>query len=328
MSAHDPSSHSNHVHGPNCSHGHHGHAHGGLGGHSHAPSHFGRAFALGISLNVVFVAIEIFYGLKANSLALLADAGHNFSDILGLFLAWGAFWLAGKQPSQRFTYGLQSSAILAALLNALLLLVATGGIIWEALQRFSAGTVPEGSIMIGVALAGVVINGATAWLFHAGSKSDLNIKGAYLHMMADAAVSLGVVASGVLLLATGWLWLDPAISIVIAAVIIIGTWSLLRESLAMSLQGVPAHIDMAQVRQFLQSQEGVRSVHDLHVWPIGTQEVALSSHIVMANGHPGDAVLQAWTNTLHSAYGISHATIQIELGDSETECRLAPDHVI
>ena len=321
-----------HQHSHNCSHSHdhkHSHAHShGHHGHSHAPASYGRAFAIGISLNVIFVALEIYFGIQSNSLALLADAGHNASDVLGLLLAWGAFWLSGRKPCSRYTYGLQNSAILAALFNAVLLLVATGGIIWEAAGRFATPQEPAGVTMMWVACAGILINFATAMLFHAGSRNDINIRGAYLHMMADAAVSLAVVVSGAILLYTGWLWVDPVISIIIALVIIAGTWSLLRESLAMTLSAVPSHIDAGAVRAFLEGQAGVAGVHDLHIWPLGTQEVALTAHLMMPGGHPGDKALRTLEDTLHTQFGIGHITLQIELGDTEADCPLVSDSVL
>ena len=307
-----------------CNHGnekHHGHNHA----HSHAPANYGRAFAVGITLNTLFILIEILYGLKANSLALLADAGHNASDVLGLVVAWAAIWLTKRRPSARYTYGLQSSSILAALANAIFLLIAIGGILWEATHRISHPEVVMGNTVMAVAAGGVLINGFTALLFMKGSKEDLNIRGAFLHMATDAAVSLGVVVSGFVILGTGWLWLDPAVSIAIAIIIIFGTWGLLRDSANLALHAVPAHIDAAKVKSFLEKTKGVTEVHDLHIWAMSTTDVALSAHLLMPGGHPGDHALKALMNELQAHFGIGHATIQIELG--QTDCALAPDHI-
>ncbi|MFO0994800.1 MAG: cation diffusion facilitator family transporter [Hyphomicrobiales bacterium] len=305
-------------------HSHAGHAHGGHG-HSHAPASFDRAFAIGIALNLGFVAIEALYGFIANSMALLADAGHNLSDVLGLVIAWGASMLAKRPPSERYTYGLRSTSILAALLNAVFLLVATGGIAWEALRRFSEPAPVAGMTVIIVAAIGIVINGVTAWLFASGRKGDINIKGAYLHMAADAGVSAGVVVAGAVMLFTGWSWVDPAVSLVIAVIIVWGTWGLFRESIAMTLNAVPSGIDTAKVKSYLASLPGVAQVHDLHIWSMSTTETALTAHLVMPTGAPGDAFLMRVAEDLSHRFKIVHPTIQIECGD---DCRLAPDNVV
>jgi len=300
------------------------HQHGGHG-HSHAPADFGRAFAIGIALNIGFVVIEALYGFLANSMALLADAGHNLSDVLGLAIAWGASILAKRPPTPRYTYGLRSSSILAALLNAVFLLVATGGIVWEAVRRFAEPAPVAGTTVIIVATIGILINGITAWLFASGRKGDINIKGAFLHMMADAAVSAGVVAAGVLILITGWLWVDPAVSILIAVVIVWSTWGLFRESIAMTLAAVPSNIDAASVKTYLAGLPGVSQVHDLHIWNMSTTETALTAHLVMPDGAPGDSFLVQVAAQMSQRFAIGHTTIQIECGD---DCRLAPDNVV
>lgn len=292
--------------------------------HSAPPSH-GRAFAIGIGLNTIFIVAEIVYGLQANSLALLADAGHNISDVLGLFMAWGAIYLASKQASERFTYGFQSSSIVAALANGLLLLVAVGGIGWHAIERFSEPQPPATITMMAVAGIGVVINGVTAWMFHGTHHHDLNIRGAYLHMAADAAISLGVVIAGAIIMFTGWLWVDPLISLLIVAVIAVSTWKLLRESTRLALQAVPENIDVSEVRAYLSQLEGVKEIHDLHIWAISTTGVALSAHLIMPAGHPGDEFIQRVTYELESKFRINHTTLQIELGDSEV-CHLECGH--
>ena len=325
--------HSQHGHAQQHGHGHepHRHAHGaGKGhghGHVHAPATFDRAFAIGIGLNIAFVALEATAGLLAGSMALLADAGHNLSDVLGLVVAWAAAWLARKPPSQRFTYGLRSSTILAALLNAIFLLVAVGAIALEALQRLRTPEPVVGSAVIWVALAGIAVNGLTAWLFARGREGDLNIRGAYLHMLADAAVSAGVVMAGILILATGWQWVDPVVSLVIVAVIVHATWSLLRDAVTLSLDAVPARIDSAAVRADLQSQPGVASLHDLHIWPMSTTEIALTAHLVMPSGHPGDAFLMRLAADLEARHGICHVTLQVET-DPATVCSLGPDDTV
>ena len=307
-------------------HSHAGHAHDG-GGHAHGPANFGRAFAIGIGLNVAFVAIEFAYGVVANSMALVADAGHNLSDVLGLVVAWIASVLSKRPPSARYTYGLGGSSILSALFNAVLLLVAVGAIALEAIQRLlHPEPVAEVTVMV-VAAIGIVINGLTAWLFASGRKGDLNIRGAFLHMVADAAVSAGVVVAAFVILLTGWLWLDPLTSLVIVGVIVWGTWSLLRDSLAMSVSAVPGHIDPQAVRRYLESCAGVSAVHDLHIWPMSTTETALTAHLVVPGGHPGDEFLAITATRLRHSFGIGHSTLQIEIS-AESACHLAPDHVV
>jgi cobalt-zinc-cadmium efflux system protein len=307
---------------------HSDHAHGGHGsGHVHAPASFGTAFAVGIALNLTFVAVEFVYGVLANSMALVADAGHNLSDVLSLAIAWIASVLARRPPSSRLTYGLGGSSIVAALFNAVLLLVAVGAIAWEAILRlFHPEPVASGTVMI-VAAVGIVINGATAWLFASGRKGDLNIRGAFLHMVADAAVSAGVVVAAAVILMTGWLWLDPLTSLVVVGLIVWGTWGLLRDSLAMSVSAVPAAIDPQAVRRYLESRPGVAAVHDLHIWPMSTTETALTAHLVLPAGHPGDEFLMQATTELKRRFGIGHTTLQIEVS-AETACQLAPDHVV
>lgn len=280
--------------------------------HAKAPGNFGRAFAIGIALNVGFVLIEAFYGWRTNSLALLADAGHNLSDVLGLMIAWGGFYLAKLRPNHKHTYGLGRATMMAALFNALILLVAIGGIVWEAIDRFTDPVpIRAGTVML-VAAIGVVINGITAWLFMSGSKGDLNLRGAFLHMAADALVSLGVVIIGALFIVTGWMWLDPAISLVIALVILLGTWGLLRQSLHLSLDGVPASIELAAVEDYLSALPEVSAVHDLHVWAMSTSETALTAHLVICNGYPGDDFLKRVAEELQHNFAIGHTTLQIE----------------
>lgn len=306
----------------------HSHAHG----HSHGPSgrrNFNKAFAIGIFLNLAFVIVEASYGFLAKSLALVADAGHNLSDVVGLVLAWVAIWLSNKKPSARFTYGLRRSSILAALLNAVLLLIAVGGITWEALRRFSEPAPVETGTVIVVAFIGILINALTAALFMSGRKEDLNIRGAYLHMAADALVSIGVVAAGFLIQQTQWLWIDPAISLLIAMIITWGTWGLLTESLNMAMDAVPVGIQLADVRAYFQSLSGVSEVHDLHVWAMSTTEIALTVHLVIAKDFQSDAFLAKVSKELKENFKIDHPTIQIEAGDlSHFECALKPDEVV
>ncbi|MDB5840044.1 MAG: cation diffusion facilitator family transporter [Herminiimonas sp.] len=314
---------SKHHHDDLHKHHDHHHQHHPHAGHHHAaPDSNSRAFILAIILNIGFVAIEFAYGFVANSTALMADAGHNLSDVLGLLLAWGAAVLAKTQPAGRYTYGLRSTSILAALGNSMLLLVACGAIALEALRRFQQPTEIPGLTVSLVAAAGIVVNGFSAWLFMAGSKHDLNIRGAYLHMMADAAVSLGVVLAGVAMLFTGWYWLDPALSLVIVAVIMIGTWGLLREALRLSLSAVPAHIDLDAVQRYLASQSGVTDVHDLHIWGMSTTESALTAHLVMPGGYPGDAFMDHVAQQLREHFAIHHCTLQIARSTSRSRCAL------
>ena len=315
-----------HVHGHH--HGHHhgqGHHHGH--GHHHAPASFGRAFAIGIALNTLFVVVEAGFGITSGSMALVADAGHNLSDVLALLIAWGASTLAARPPSARFTYGFKSSSILAALANAALLLVALGAITLETARRLMDPQPVVAGTVVAVALVGIVINTATALLFLRGRHDDLNVRGAFLHMAADAAVSAGVVIAGLLIAWTGALWIDPVTSLVIVAVIAWGTWGLLKDSLRLGLLGVPPGIDEAAVRTFLASQPGVVAVHDLHIWPMSTTETALTAHLVMPGGPAGDHVLHALAHALDHDFGIGHATIQIEQ-DSGAGCALESDGVV
>ncbi len=311
-------------HHPAADDGHHRHDHGH---HNHAPKDFGRAFALGAALNIGFVALEAIFGVLSGSMALLADAGHNLSDVLGLLAAWGAAVLAKRAPSARFTYGLRSSSILAALGNAILLLLAVGAIAWEALRRLAEPEPVAALPVMLVAAIGILINGFTAWLFHAGRKEDINIRGAYLHMAADALVSLGVVLAGALILFTGWTFVDPVASLIIVAIIVWGTWSLLRQSAGMALHGVPDGVDPGAVRSFLLTQSGVTGVHDLHIWPMSTTEIALTCHLRVPAGHPGDAFLAKLAHDLDHGFAIRHATIQVETGEAGL-CALEPDHVV
>jgi cobalt-zinc-cadmium efflux system protein len=289
-----------------------GHSHHG---HDHAPTDFGRAFAIGIGLNTIFVLVEAGYGFAIGSMALLADAGHNLSDVLGLIIAWAGATLAKRPASKRFTFGLRGSSILAALFNAVILLVAVGFIASEAIQRILYPAPVPGGVIIFVATIGIVINGATAMLFARGRKGDINIRGAYLHMAADAAVSAGVVVAGVLILFTGATWIDAATSLLIGVVILVSTWDLLRDSVAMSLSAVPAHIDADEVRASLEKLDGVVRVHHLHIWNMSTTEVALTAHVVMPGGCPGDAFLARIEEKLAHDFHIGHVTIQVERGD-------------
>lgn len=306
-----------------------GHAHGADHDHGagqvHAPASFGRAFAIGIALNTGFVLIEAGYGVISNSMALLADAGHNLSDVLGLVIAWIAAVLSKRAPSERFTYGLRGSSILAALFNAVFLLIAVGAIGWEAITRLMHPEPVGGLTVMVVAGVGTIINGATAWLFASGRKGDLNIRGAYLHMAADAAVSVGVVVAGAVMLLTGWAWLDPVVSLGIVAVIVWGTWGLLRDSVAMSLAGVPGGIEPSEVQNFLLGLPGVSEVHDLHIWPMSTTEIALTAHLVMSEGNDDQFLIET-AEELRQHHRIAHATLQVERDGST--CPLAPAHVL
>lgn len=311
-------SHSHHSHhDPHSPHAHHG--------HSHAPTSWNRIFFIGTALNVIFVVVEATFGLFTGSLALLADAGHNLSDVMGLLLAWGASILAQRPPNLRYTYGYRRSSILGALLNSLILLVVMGGIAWEAIRRFQNPGDAAGTTIIVVALIGVVINSATAFLFMSGRHGDLNIRGAFLHMAADALVSVGVVLAGVAIALTGLQWFDPVISLIIVGVVIWGTWNLLQDALNLALDAVPRHIEPGAVRLFLSELPGVANVHDLHIWAMSTTETALTAHITTPAGHPGDAFLAETSDVLRDRFQISHTTLQVELNDSDYPCSLEPD---
>lgn len=313
---HGDHAHSDHAPSHTHSHAHHGHAHG--------PANYNKAFAIGIVLNTAFVIVEAFYGVMGNSLALLADAGHNLSDVLSLMMAWAAAALAKRRPTERRTYGLRRTSILASLANALLLLVAVGGVVWEAVQRLGRPEPVVETTVIVVALIGIGINAATAMMFMSGRKGDINIRGAFMHMAADAAVSLGVVLAAVAMMFTGWLWLDPATSLAIAIVITIGTWSLLRESVNLALDAVPQGVDRQEVERFLAGQPGVAEVHDLHIWAMSTTEVALTVHLVRPGAAVDDGFLARMCRDLRERFGVQHATVQIESGDPRYPCHLAP----
>jgi cobalt-zinc-cadmium efflux system protein len=306
---------------------HHNHSHSHSHGHCHAAGGHGAAFLIAVLLNLGFVAVEVAAGIISNSTALLADAGHNFSDVLTLLLAWGASVLAARPPSARFTYGLKSSSILAAIANAALLFIALGAILVETLRRFNDPAPVAGQTMMLVAGLGIVINGACAMLFAKGSKGDLNLKAAFQHLLADAAVSAGVVVAGFAVLQTGLHWIDPVTSLIITAVIGWGSWGLLRDAVKMGLLGVPAGIDEGKVRAFLAGQAGVTAVHDLHIWPMSTTETALTAHLVIPGGHPGDMFLHHLSHELEHDFGIGHATLQIETA-SGAECALESSAVV
>jgi len=290
--------------------------------HSHSHLHhsradYGRAFAIGILLNSAFVLIEAGFGIWSGSMALIADAGHNLSDVLSLLIAWGAAYMSGLPASRRYTYGYKSSSILAALANAGLLLVALGAILFETIDRLFDPSPVKGWTMIAVAAVGIAVNGATALLFASGRKTDINIRGAFLHMAADALVSVGVVVAGVLIVTTGTMWIDPLTSLVIVFVIAWGTWGLLKDSVKMALHAVPDGIDEAAVRAYLEDLPGVAAVHDLHIWPMSTTETALTAHLVMPGGQPGDSFLHELAHELEHDFHIGHATVQVETGGAD-----------
>ncbi len=316
-------SHSHHDHAHHEQHGH-GHSHGH---HQHGPKNYNRAFAVGIALNMGFVVVEGVYGYLANSLALFSDAGHNLSDVLSLLLAWAASMLVQRRPTQKFSYGLKSSSILASLANAIFLLLVIGAIAMEAIERLRHPTPIVGATLIWVAGVGIFVNALTAMFFASGSKDDLNIRGAFQHMVADAFVSLGVVIAGVIMIYTGWMWLDPLISLIISAVIVMGTWGLLRESLNLALNAVPAGIERERVHRYLAGLQGVKAVHDLHIWGMSTTETALTVHLIFPTGHPGDDFLRKAAEELEAKFSIHHATIQIELGTGAA-CALEPCEVV
>jgi cobalt-zinc-cadmium efflux system protein len=289
--------------------------------HSHGPQDFNRVFAIGVTLNLLYVGAQLGFGFASHSLALIADAGHNLGDVLGLVMAWGANYLAKRPPTAHRTYGWRRTSIMAALFNAVFLLLAVGAISWEALRRLNRGDVVDPGVVIWVAAGGVVINGITAWLFMAGGKSDLNIRSAFLHMAADAGISAGVVVAGIAISLTGWMWLDPATSIAINVIIVIGTWSLLRESFNLATDAVPEKVNLVAVREYLSQLPDVSAVHDLHIWAMSTTEIALTAHLVIPNGLAGDSFLHAVCDHLHHEFGIEHSTIQIE--QNADSCALA-----
>jgi len=312
-----------HAHDHGAGHSHdHGHGHHG---HSHAPANFGAAFAIGVTLNSVFVVAELIFGYAAQSLALISDAIHNLSDVMALLLAWGALWLSRKQPTDRHTYGYRRASILAALANAALLLIVVGGIAVEAIDRLRAPEQVASATVMWVAALGILINGATALLFMRGRHDDLNIRGAYLHMAADAGVSFGVVVAAAVTMATDWLWIDPAVSLVIAAVVLVSGWDLARDSVNLALDAVPRDIALGNVRDYLAALDGVSEVHDLHIWAMSTNETALTAHLVRPGGS-NDAFLHRVCEGLSQRFNIHHATLQVEAdGDA---CKLAPADVV
>ncbi len=317
-----PTEHDHHH--PHGRAGDHAHGHGHGHAHAHAPANFDRAFAIGIALNLGFVAVEAFFGWQADSLALLADAGHNLGDVAGLVLAWGGALAGRLRPDARHTYGWKRASILAAFVNALLLLVAMGALAWEAAHRLSAPEPVQGLTVIVVAGIGIAVNTATALLFIRGSRDDLNLRGAFLHMAADALVSAGVVVSGLLALRFGWPWLDPVAGLVIAAVIVIGTWGLFRQSLHLLFDGVPDSVELDQVRALLAALPGVAQVYDLHVWAIGSAELALTAQLVMPDGPADDTLLRSAIAQLQQRFSIGHVTLQSVRSPFVTPCTPLP----
>jgi cobalt-zinc-cadmium efflux system protein len=326
--AHDhPHDHGDHGHGDH-DHGDHSHHHGFGHAHSHAPANFGLAFAVGIALNAAYVVAEAVWGVLANSLSLLADAGHNLGDVLSLAVAWLATWLVRRAPSARYTYGLRSSSILAALSNAAVLLLVTGAIAWAAILRLVHPAPAGGVTMMAVAAGGVAVNAFTAWMFASGRKGDVNIRAAFQHMASDALVALGVVVAGAGVLATGWLWIDPVVSLVIGLMIVAGTWSLMRESLDLALHAVPAGVDRVGVLAYLEALPGVNEVHDLHIWGMSTTETALTVHLVRPGNALDDGLLHEICADLRSRFQVHHATLQIESGEGPQPCALAAHDVV
>ncbi len=319
--AHDHASHRGHHH----PHGHnHHHAHGSAG----ASGGYGRAFAVGITLNVVFVVVEVIYGVASGSIALVSDAAHNLGDVLGLALAWAALLLAKRKPSRRRTYGFRKTTVLAALVNAVLLLVAVGGVAWEALGRLRNPVAIDAPVVMAVASVGVLINGVSAMFFFRGSSEDANVKGAFLHLASDAAVSLGVVISAFVILRTGWTWLDPAVSLLVSMVILFGTWSLLKQSVNLALDAVPDNIDPQAVESYLASLPGVVEVHDLHIWAMSTTETAMTAHLIMPNEACQATFLRDVGKALHDRFLIEHSTLQVEPPEAPDRCRLAPEEAL
>lgn len=331
MEKHSCKGHDHHHHHDHDHDHHHGHSHGGGLGHHHhhhGPKNYNFAFAFGIGLNIIFVVVEAVYGYFSNSLALMADAGHNLSDVAGLILAWGAVWLTTKKPNGRYTYGFRKSTILSALFNALILMVAVGFIIWEAIARLNHPAPIQSGTVIIVALVGIVINGLTALLFFKDKDHDINLKGAYLHMAADALISLGVVVSGVVISYTSWEWLDPVVSIVISLIIVYGTWDLLKSSVHLSMDAVPYGIDQDEVKKYLESLPDVKDVHDLHIWPISTTENALSAHLSLSDSILRNERIETISKVLKERFKIDHPTLQFELWDENYHCAFKSHDVL
>ena len=323
--AHDHGTDDDRSNGEGHSHAH-DHSRGGHH-HHHAPAAgHGRAFAIAVVLNVAIVLVQAVYGVIAHSTALLADAGHNLSDVLGLLLAWGAAWLTTRRPSARYTFGYGSTSILASLVNAGLLLFACGVIVAEAVNRLLNPAPVAGLTVFVVAAVGMLVNGFSAWLFMRGQKEDLNIRGAFLHMASDALISAAVAVSGLIIIATRWSWLDPVMSLFVVAVVVYGTWGLLRDSVRLALDAVPPGVDLPRIREYLAGQPGVTDVHDLHVWALSTTGNALSAHLVIPAGHPGDAAVDAIVLTLRERFSMQHATLQVDLGTSHHHCALEHPH--
>jgi cobalt-zinc-cadmium efflux system protein len=325
--------HDDHGHDGNADHGHdhHSHdhhAHGHHHGHAHGPINNSRVFALGIGLNLAFVLVEVVYGVVAHSVALLADAGHNFGDVLGLGLSWGATALASLKPSKRRTFGFRRTTIVASVANALILLFVTGGLTWESIRRLVEPAPTQGRTMIVVAVIGTAVNAFCALLFMSQGKKDLNLRSAFLHLASDAVLALGVAIAGVVILMTGWLWVDPAVSIVLAITILGGTWSLMRQSMDLMLDAVPEGIDPEQVKAFLGALPGVLEVHDLHIWALSTTETALTAHVVMPGSSQRPTFLSEVCSALRSKFDIDHSTLQIDPEDAPAPCALAPDEVV
>jgi cobalt-zinc-cadmium efflux system protein len=287
---------------------HHNHLHG------HKPGNYGFAFGVGIILNLVFVGTEVVYGILGNSLALVSDAGHNLSDVLGLAITWVAVWLGKKSPTKEKTYGYKRSSILSALFNAVFLLIALGAIVWEAIQRLISPEPVEGKTVIIVAIAGIIINAVTALLFMSGRKKDLNIGGAFLHMASDALQAFGVVVAGFVILWTGWRWLDSVVSLILAVVILLGTWRLLKSSVNLSLDAVPEGVDITKIENYLKSLPSIEEIHDLHIWGMSATETALTVHLIRRDCEDNDEMLRKITKELHDQFDIEHPTIQIENG--------------
>jgi cobalt-zinc-cadmium efflux system protein len=317
-----------HAHGDHGSADHGDHDHGHHHGHAHGPISNSLAFAVGIGLNLAFVLVEVVYGFLAHSVALLADAGHNFGDVLGLGLSWGATALAALKPSKRRTFGFRRTTIVASAANALILLFVTGGLTWESIRRLLAPEPSQGRTMIVVAIVGAVINASSALLFMSQGKGDLNLRSAFVHLASDAVLALGVAVAGGVILMTGWLWLDPAVSIVLAITILAGTWSLMKQSLDLMLDAVPRGIDPEQVKAFLSALPGVVEVHDLHIWALSTTETALTAHIVMPGSSQRPSFLSEVCSELRAKFDIDHSTLQIDPADAPAPCALAPDEVL
>ena len=308
----------------------HNHSHNTKDGHNHdhGEVNYNKAFIIGSLLNISFILIELWFGYSSKSLSLVSDAIHNTTDVFGLFISWAGIWFATRKPTNKRTYGFGRGSILTSLINAIIILVAAGGIFVEGIHRLGSPVSVMGSTVVWVAIIGILINGITALLFLQGRKNDINIRGAFVHMAVDALVSLGVVVAGLLITLTGFAWIDPIVSIIIAGIIVLTTWSLMKDSLNLALDAVPEHVNRDEIKKYLETLPGVCAVHDLHIWAISTKETGLTAHLVHGDITIAENVVQKATKELESKFSIGHVTLQVERDTSGRFCRIEPDHII